>query len=61
MGQSRAEIAVKKLSELNSYVTVTGSTETVNEAFLAKNHVNVSFEGRNSVRLEYKFAGDCID
>ncbi len=43
IGQNRAEVALKKLSELNNYVIVTGSSEVINEEFLAKNKVNVSF------------------
>lgn len=41
IGQNRAVIANKKLSELNSYVNVTFSSEAIDKDFLEKNKVNV--------------------
>ncbi|CAF3215764.1 unnamed protein product [Rotaria sp. Silwood2] len=41
IGQNRAEVATKHLSELNSYVNVTFSSAVVDEVFLQKNKVNV--------------------
>ncbi|CAF4464588.1 unnamed protein product, partial [Rotaria sp. Silwood2] len=41
IGQNRAEVANKHLSELNSYVNVTFFSATIDEAFLQKNQVNV--------------------
>lgn len=44
IGKNRATIALKKLSELNNYVTVSSSTDDINEDFLAKNQINVSWK-----------------
>ena len=44
IGHNRAEITLRKLSELNNYVTVTSSSEIIDEAFLTKNKVNVRFQ-----------------
>jgi ubiquitin-activating enzyme E1 len=41
IGQNRAAIANKNLSELNSYVNVSYSSETIDNTFLEKNKVNV--------------------
>lgn len=42
IGQNRATVAHKKLAELNNYVTVSCSSENIDENFLEKNKVNVS-------------------
>ncbi len=47
IGENRADIALKKLAPLNTYVTVTCSSENITETFLGKNKVNVSFVIRN--------------
>lgn len=54
IGQNRAKIAYKKLSELNNYVTVSCSSDDINDDFLAKNKVNVS-----SMIISKDFANDC--
>ena len=41
-----------KLSELNNYVTVTSSSEIINEIFLEKNKVNVSFNIKIVIDLQ---------
>ncbi|CAF1423228.1 unnamed protein product [Adineta steineri] len=41
IGQNRAEVANKKLSELNSYVNVSFSSAVIDETFLQENKVNV--------------------
>ena len=41
IGQNRAEVANKHLSELNSYVIVSCSSENIDESFLQKNKINV--------------------
>ncbi|CAF1335638.1 unnamed protein product [Rotaria sordida] len=41
IGQNRAKVAVEKLSELNSYVHVTHSSDVINETFLTTNKINV--------------------
>ena len=42
MGRNRAEVAVEKLTELNSYVTVRCTSEEISETFLQTNKINVS-------------------
>ena len=42
IGHNRAETALKKLIELNSYVNVTGSSANIDDKFLQENKVNVS-------------------
>ena len=42
IGHNRAETALKKLTELNSYVNVSGSSANIDEHFLQENKVNVS-------------------
>ncbi|CAF1276826.1 unnamed protein product [Adineta ricciae] len=59
IGQNRAEIALEKLSELNSYVTVTCSMETIDEAFLAKNKINVLVLTNASLDNQIKVGDYC--
>ena len=41
IGQNRAEVTLKKLRELNSYVSVSATPATINEQYLTDNNVNV--------------------
>lgn len=42
IGQNRAAIATKKLSDLNSYVSVTCTSEFVDQPFFQRNKINVN-------------------
>ncbi|CAF1176997.1 unnamed protein product [Adineta steineri] len=59
IGQNRAEIALQKLAELNSYVTVTHSTEIIDENFLSKTKINVFVLTNTKLDEQIKFGDLC--
>ncbi|UJR08635.1 hypothetical protein I4U23_012894 [Adineta vaga] len=59
VGQNRAQIALEKLAELNSYVVVTCSTEKIDEAFLTKNRINVFVLTNSNLDEQIKVGDYC--
>ncbi|CAF4306072.1 unnamed protein product, partial [Adineta steineri] len=59
IGQNRAEVANKKLSELNSYVNVSFSSAVIDETFLQENKVNVFVLTDASLKDEVTIGNHC--